>query len=512
MNKLLAISWNPGLLRFVLGEARKGGLLRVLQAGERRFTTNDGTDAATQTAAQCVHELVDELKASKATLLLCLNRGSVDSVCFDVPPATDNELPVIVRNIAERQLSGLSDDSDIDFIAYEPDEDGSRRVCAMVPPTADQQSLRQMIGRSGCAAVKAIVITHPLRLFAAPQTEGSSSAALVVNKGAESAHVLVVQNGLPVLSRTIRLAEHLKAGEEADYIAAEVQRTLLSAGSRINREIEVSDVVVVGTEVEAATLVNRLDDDFAIDVRRVSARSLVDGDAGDASVGCYVPLIAALTEEIAGTAPAVDFANPRRPAAPANQRNRIIAAVAAVALLAFGGWYFVQAQFADIKDQNAALKSRLAELDELVKDTRPKRNLAKVLTAWEASRMSWLDELRDITVRMPSSPELTVEQFSAGSAGSGFVVSFRGTSRSPEAIRQMEESLRDEFHEPKTPGIREVKIGRDSVWTFQTTMPVRSRSARDFDVPRPVARSVEVAVKGSDPRGLSEQQPKPEQP
>ena len=118
---------------------------------------------------------------------------------------------------------------------------------------------------------------------------------------------------------------------------------------------------------------------------------MVDGEAGDASVSAYAPLVAAMKQEATGSPAAIDFLHPRRPPKATRQRNRILAAVTMAAVLIAGGWYYVHAQFAEATAENTRLKTRLRELDELVKETRSKRNLAKVLTAWESDRLSWLD-------------------------------------------------------------------------------------------------------------------------
>ncbi|MEO1979997.1 MAG: hypothetical protein ABGZ24_05725 [Fuerstiella sp.] len=480
MPRLLAINWNSSVIRYVLGNAERDGALRVLEAGERKPDPDESTDDAQLSIAERVCSLVRELKATKATLLLCVNRSVVDSVTFSVPPASAAELPTIVRNMALRQLTGVSDDSVIDFVSYPSVESGGGTVSAMALPVTEQQQIQDIIQKSGCSTVRAVVITQPLRIFATCKAEEDRTATLVVSQGAESTHVLIVQNGLPRLSRTIRLGRAMRGEEAAAYIASELQRTLISAGSQIEEDIGISDVVVVGSEIEAAILVNTLDDQLSAEVRRVSSRSLLDGDAGDAAVGAYAPLIAALKEEALGMRPEVDFANPKRPPPPVNKRKRVLSIAAGIALLVAGGWYFVHSQFAEIATENTRLRVRVKELDELVRKTRSKRNLAKVLTAWESSRMSWLDELRDLTIRMPSSSELAVQQFSAGPSGSASVVSFRGTSSSPAAIGKMEESLRDQYHRVRTPGIREVKDGKKSVWSFQTTIRTASRQQKDY--------------------------------
>ncbi|MCP4504773.1 MAG: hypothetical protein GY826_00050, partial [Fuerstiella sp.] len=233
------------------------------------------------------------------------NRGVVDSVSFPVPPASSAELPTIVRNMALRQMAGFSDDSVIDFVFYPSVEGGGGTVSAMALPAMEQQQIQDIVQKSGCPTVRAVVITQPLRIFAAGKAEEDRAATLVVSQGTQSTHVLVVQAGLPRLSRTIRLGQAMRGQEAATYIASELQRTLISAGSQIEEDIGISDVVVVGSEIEAAILINTLGDQLSVEARRVSSRSLLDGEAGDAAVGAFVPLIAGLKEEALGLRPAV---------------------------------------------------------------------------------------------------------------------------------------------------------------------------------------------------------------
>lgn len=506
--KTLAVSWNTSVVRFVLGESAKGNAVRVLQSGERSLSAIDVTDSDADaplngdgdesTALEShrtdepapsddlpaailmtVQSIVRETKASKARLAVCLNRGLIDATSFNVPPADTAELPVIVRNMTSRQLPGVSEDSLLDFIPDTNSDGTVSRVTAMTLPRPEQDLIERLAKDSGCAVARAIVVTHPLRLFVQPDDD-DHAVSLIISKGRQSGHLLLVRDGMPITSRSLRLPHGLKGDDEALHLASEVQRTLLTVEADLEQDIEITEAVVIGAEMESGPLQAELSSQLGMDVRRVSATSVVEGEVGEAAVNAFAPLVAACAEEALGTPPAVDFLNPRKPPKAISGRQRMLAIVATALLLIGGGWYYVNSMFAEARAENVRLKERSRELDELVKDTRSKRNLAKVLTAWDSSRLSWLDELRDLTIRTPSSPDLTIDQFSAASSGRDFVVSFRGTSKRPDVIRAMEVQLRDKYHSPKTPGIREIRNGKESSWSFQTTMKVRNRPKSSF--------------------------------
>ena len=535
MTRVLAITWDTEVLRYVLADANKNAALTIAHAGEQKLQTQTPDAALTADEATAeseppteesptlpaiVADLVREHKATNATLVVCVSRGAVDSVSFQVPPANDAELPALVRNMAIRQLPGITEDNVIDFISYPAAESGARSVSAMSLSVNEQQLIQEVIDASGCQTARTVVATQPLRIFSPPPADGDDTASLIVCRGRHAVHVLVSlpsESGeLPVLSRTIRLAGGMKSQTEATHIAGEIQRTLITAGDEIELNIEITRCVVVGAEIETSTLAEVLDERFPMQVQRVSAQSLVDGEIGEAAGGTFASLIAAAKQEALGTVPAIDFSNPRRPPKAVNPRNRIIAAVAAIVLLISGGWYYVHTQFAEVEQANAALKERVRELDELVKSSRKKRNLARLLSSWEKSRINWLDELRDITIRMPQSQRLSVGQFSATGSGSGAVVSFAGTSQDPLAIRLMEENLRDSWHQPKTPGIREVKSGKKSSWTFQTSMRIKPRSKdkytahTDYLLARKKRTLGEESPKGVQQVSETNDRPKPE--
>ena len=481
MSKLLAVSWNFHTLRYVLAETNKRGSVKLLNAGEKTVTEAvDDAEAESESSdiVLQVHDLVSELKASRARLILCVGRGSVDSVTFTIPPASNAELPTLVQNMAQRQLTGLGEDTTIDFVSFPPLDDGSRQVSAMVMAPAQEQLIHRMAEAS--ASASAVVVTHPLRTFVPSQTERNGSAALVVSRGQQSAHILVVQHQQPVLSRTLRLAPGTTPEAEARFISAEIQRTILTLGEGPERGVEITTAVLVGSPEDTAALAGSLEGRIDASLTQTSADELIGGWTGKGVQAGDGPLIAAVREAAERATPPVDFLNPKRPPTSTGRRNRLLAVTGVLMLLAFGGWYYVHSLFAEWNQKIADLQPQLEAMRENVKKTVSMRRQAMGLARWERSRMSWLDEIRDITIRMPSSPELSVQQFAATPAGSGYTVTFQGTSRSPEAHRRMEVGIQDRYHTTRTPSFSESRQGKQVVWNFRTTLQIRQRPREDY--------------------------------
>ena len=86
MPRLLVISWNARTLRYLHTDADRQGRLRVVDAGQEELTADGELSEVLVTGVQ---QLVGRLKADKSKLLILMNRGSVDSATFSVPPAGD---------------------------------------------------------------------------------------------------------------------------------------------------------------------------------------------------------------------------------------------------------------------------------------------------------------------------------------------------------------------------------------------------------------------------------------
>ncbi len=481
MSKLLAVSWDSHSLRYVLAESRKRGAVQVIDSGEKAI--DDVSDSENDDSADVVQrlsEVVSELKASRAKLILCMGRGTVDSAKFTVPPATDAELPTLVQNMAQRQLTGIGEDATIDFVSFSPQDDGTRQVHAMAMATADEQLITAMADASGCTSISAVVVTHPLRIFAPAQQADEHAPTLVICKGLQTAHILVSQQQQPVLSRTLRLAPGASRDAEAQFLSGEIQRTILTIGDQLEPGVRISEAVLVGSMLETESLAGQLERRIDVEITQTSANTLIEGTVGETSQGMWAPLIAAVCEAANGTTPAIDFLNPKQPPTSTDRRNRLIAIAAVILLTLAGGWYYVDSLFAEWHDKIAELTPEIDSMKELVKETSPMRRQAAGLARWDSSRMNWLDEIRDLTIRMPSSPELSVRQFAASPSGRGFTVTFQGTSRSPEAHRAMEVGIQDRYHTTRTPSFSESRQGNDVVWNFRTTLQIRKHSNKDY--------------------------------
>lgn len=483
MSKILAINWNTDVLRYVVADIGRRSDVRLLNVGERSLSI-ESDESDHRVLTEELKAVASGQKVGRAKLVLCVGRGSIDSARFTVPPSTDAELPTLVGHMAQRQISGLQEDAIVDFVSFPQLDDGSRSVSAMAMSGADGRLIQQLVDASGCTTAAAVVVTHSLRYFAPQHDPDDRSASLVVSKGLEAADFLVVQHGNPVLSRTLRLAPGASTDQAAAFIAGEIQRTMLTIGDRLERGADIMDAVLVGEHHETSALAAALEGRIAAAVTQRSAVEHLENDVSEAEQGAYAPLIAAICEQAGSVSPAVDFLAPRRPPKQQGPWTKVLAVAAAVLILGGGTAYYIHTLFAEAEGRIADVQPQLENLSERLKQTSGMRRQAIGIGRWNAARMNWLDELRDLTIRMPSSPDLTVNQFAATPAGGGYTVVFRGVSKSPDLHRAMEIGIQDRYHSTKTPSFSQSGSGDKAVWNFRTTLQIRRRPAKAYTAHR----------------------------
>ena len=496
MAKVIAIDRNERRLRYVLAEINSRANVTVLNA-DTIVLPADYDDTTTELGSRLQHVL-SEHKAAKARVLFAVGRGELDAVEFAVPAAEDAELPLLVRNLAMRNLSSINEETPLDFLAGPAHNDGSRDVVAMTVRDDVDQGLQRLTAAASVSAARILVRPYELQTFLA-DAGLQSQVVLIVCCSPQVVDVQLLHPDGWQLARSIRLTEASSPDASARHVVNETRRTLFTLPVEDFGPTNIDRIVLLAGIDELQPLATELGTALDAPVQRLNpfddARIRMPSPPEQTSA--YAPLLGMLLNEAAGTHP-VDFLNPRRPPRQADQRKRLLAAAAvAVALLA-GAWYFVHGRLSELDQQNQALAERRNELKDLAKQVQPKLRLAGAIDSWEDSRISWLDELRDLTVRMPSSRELTVQRFSASpSRGGNATVTFSGESRAPEVITQMEQSLRDEHHAPRTPGVRERPAQDRSLWTFQTTMTVKPRSPDEYTAHRDPDQSPSTVAKSA---------------
>ena len=122
----------------------------------------------------------------------------------------------------------------------------------------------------------------------------------------------------------------------------------------------------------------------------------------------------------------------------------------------------------------------LKEKDDLLKRTSETSERVEAISDWQAGEVVWLDELRDLSRRLPSSRDVVLLRMSLMPERSGGgTVEFSGLVRDPLIVARMEQNIRDQYHDVRSKRIQERGAGKYS-WVFETSMSVSGRDKQSY--------------------------------
>ena len=476
MPRLLAIDWNDREFRYVVAETRRAGC-RIIEAQVVPLVGDEGLEAGlTPRVCQTAQSCLSHLKTQRMTVLVGVPYSDVQALDLTVPPAGDDELPSFVINAAMQQSNAINEDSRLDFLAAPQVTGEPRRVTAVVLPPETHKQMEEV-----CQALSAQpqqVLIRPYALSSATESSGDTSTAWI-SCSTHAADLCIVHDNQTVLTRSLRLPRHTDAATRAQHLGCEIRRSVLALPDNQLNLTDLNRIVLFGRSTDSEDLAARLQQELQLDVTVVDPLEGVDVPAE--AVSSLAPLVGMIRCVSQGQAPGIDFQNPKKPRPQANLRQRILLATAVVLLLAGGGGYMLWSQLAEADQELASLTARRNELNALVKRVKSKQKLHQALTAWSQSRISWLDELRDLALRLPPENDLSIQQMSMlVSRNRGATIRFRGQARHPDVVTWLEQGMRDQHHRLLTPGLEQRRQSGPYPWGFQTTIQLKSRKPEQY--------------------------------
>ena len=134
-----------------------------------------------------------------------------------------------------------------------------------------------------------------------------------------------------------------------------------------------------------------------------------------------------------------------------------------------------------LKSQRSAVEDQARDLVRQVKKTeadlkkwRSRTAVVDAVSRWQAAEIHWLDELRDLSERLPTADQAVVQRITMAptSRGTG-VVSMSVRVSTPEIIDQLESKLRDEFHQVSSKRVSQSEGQQAFPCQFETSVVVQ---------------------------------------
>ena len=481
MARVLAIDWDGREARCLLATA-SGDKLRVLAAASVPLVdVAEGGGQSRPDVGGSLRAAMGDWSVGRAATIVAVNRAKVELMNFTLPPAKDPELAQLVRLQASRESQSLEEGAVLDFVPMSEDPAEPREVMAAVLPDAHRRAIEQACAEAGLRA--ASLVLRPLStasLFV--RTAAPQRPSLLVSLVADEADLTVISEGRVVFLRTVRLPEEVNEYVAAQRLSAEVSRTLVVAQQGPLGGASVEQVYLYGGQDEHQALVEQLQLDLGLSVSAMDPFEAADvsGVELPAGAGRFSSLLGMVLDESRGSH-ALDFLHPRRPPAPPNRRRTLTFAAAAVAAVVFwAGYSFYWDPLARAEADNRRLGQEVKNCEETLKRYSRQKQVADYVRAWRAGEVVWLDELRDLSLRLPSSRDVLLQRMTLTGGRGGGVIHMLGLVRDSSVVARIDHNLHDSYRTVAPRRVGEHPRGEDYAWLFERSISVLPRPKSEY--------------------------------
>ncbi len=428
--------------------------------------------------------------SGKVTTLVGVGRDNVQIKLLSLPPAPAEELPDLVRFQAEREFTALGSDAALDFIPLSGDAQSTHQVLALALSPAGLTEAREV-----CQALGVEPDRMPARVCAATSLAiraGAISAgqvALVVQPLGEEADLVVQADEKVVLLRTVRLPDSSQPEGRQRALVGEIRRTIAAVRQQL-ADRQVNKIVLCGNDAALGVSGNIADElELPVTVMDPVAEApagLSSKGVPAESLGRFAAVLGMALAEADRRPPIVDFANVRQriEARRFGRVHALAVAAAAVAVLAFA--VHLWRQISEPSREVAELQVRIHDLQTQADKYKTVTAQAALVDHWLATDVNWLDELEQLARRVRPKP-LSAKDFAVasdavmtqmtisrptGPTAAGGHIDFQGVAKSPGAVADLEQRLRDEQHHVSTGIGKQDKTVPGYDWSFGLAVQV----------------------------------------
>lgn len=482
MGRFLAVDWDQREVRCAVATSAAGHL-RILSLAAVPLAGPAEADGSQPDAGEALRQLVAQQHTGRATVLVGVDRGHVEVIDLNLPPAKDSELAELVLLQAMRETPTITEESALDFLPMTTDPTQPRKVRAAVLSAEQMEHIRQVCTAAGVKPRRLVLRSFALASLFARTAVVSETAVMLVDRIGDEVELVVVVDGRPTLLRTFRLPA--SGGEEkaVQRLITEVRRTATVAMDE-QTSAPIQCVYLVGRAEEQEPLAQRIRDEasLAADVFDPFEAMKIPEALVPPQPQRFAPLLGMLLDEVHGAAHPVDFLNPRRGRQRPNRRRTLALALAALVVAMFVGGDFVSAKLAEVDATNRELESELRDLKKAAKKLGEQNKVVDAVRDWLAGDVNWLDELRDLSIRFPTARDMILLRTSMAStprAGGGEVI-LQGVVRDPLVVSRMETNVRDKYHELSSKRVQERIRDKTYSWHFETSISVAKRTKNQY--------------------------------
>lgn len=351
-------------------------------------------------------------------VLVALPRDEAIVKRLELPEVADGELPVMVRFQAGAKSSVALDELALDFIPLpKRSEVPGREVLMATVPRQTMDEIQSVCKSAGLepavVGLTAAAVAEFVARAETPADNAAAGASLVVARHGNRIEISMLRRCHLIFSHSSRLSD-AATGQEAQAIVAEVSRALVALRAAI-ADVKIERAWTLVSASEHEQLAESLHRRLLCEVRALDPFTSVERDSRVADAiadrSLFAGPIGMLLAKVDPRVPGLDFLSPRRPAVKRDVRKQrmIQVGAGAVALgLLLGGlhWYRLSSLDSEITDLN----NSETELNDKLKAGEPAAAASAEVARWVAEGEDWLEELAELTERMPSREKAYLRQ------------------------------------------------------------------------------------------------------
>lgn len=480
MARYLALDWDHNRLQVVAATLRHGVVHMQQAVAWSEEKSPNPADA--EALGRLLRERLQAAGIAPAPVLACVGRDRVVLKEIRHPPVPPAEEPALVRFQAIKELTDPPDEVVIDYAPTgEISSEGERRALVLVL-RRELLAVYQALCRGAklklvgicprpfgtAACLKQVAGSVPLT----PVPDPPDATVAVLTVAPRWAEFCVVRDGQLLFART--LPAPALSGDAA--LVGEIRRNLAVHAGQVGQQPVRALYVASG---EVAVLQQRLQETLAIPVYPLDpfAGSQQPQLSTD-NRGPFTGAVGLLHAQAAGRALPINFIQPRepKPVRDPNQGRLLVGGLIA-ALLLIGLVMFSYAMLSARDREVEALTAQQADLDRRLAQTEEELRRLKALDDWDSRGIVWLDELYDLTDRIPADGSLRLTLLAGDplpvSAKAKYVakMTLKGNGNTDRIVDGLVANLNTESHYHAYPPTRDTGPGT-SRFTRQFTARV----------------------------------------
>jgi len=402
--RFLALDGDTNLIQ-VLSATVKGDAVRL----DKSLAWEEENAVNSTNAAAIGGRLREQLKSAgiaPAPLLISVGRDRVILKEIRIPAVAEHEEPGLVRFQAMKEFTDGGDEVVLDYVPLGPAGPDGRRVQVM---SVRKEVLKAFRALGEAAGLKVAAVTpRPFALFAGlkqairtnvvPSPEPADAPIGLLVRGPKWGEFAIVRGGVLAMTRSV--AGPALSSDQA--LLGEIRRnTALYANQNSDNPVRALYLAEPDTP---GGLRDRLQDSLAIPVH--AYEPLVGIPSPDGPPGTLAGL-AGLFAQQASREPTINFAHPREPKPPRDPNKRLLgmtAAAVGLAFVVFGGLAY--ARVSSKQAEVTKLQKKLNDSKAMLVDLKPDEERIRAFDSWTATNVNWLDELYDMTARLPDTTNI----------------------------------------------------------------------------------------------------------